>query len=65
MGQGQGPAGGDPSTASGLGPAYLEPLPAGRTDTVITALATNGKDPTCTVTQSQAIAGRDVFGKLI
>jgi hypothetical protein len=35
--------------------AYLEPLLAGQTDAVITALEAEGKDPTCTVTQRQAV----------
>jgi hypothetical protein len=35
--------------------AYLEPLLAGQSDAVITALEAEGKDPTCTVTQRQAL----------
>jgi hypothetical protein len=35
--------------------AYLEPLLAGQTDAVITALEAEGKDPTCTVTQRQVV----------
>jgi hypothetical protein len=35
--------------------AYLEALLAGQTDAVITALEAEGKDPTCTVAQRQAI----------
>jgi hypothetical protein len=35
--------------------AYLEPLLAGQTEAVITALEAEGKDPTCTVPQRQAV----------
>ena len=35
--------------------AYLEPLLAGQTDAVITALEAEGKDPTCTMLQRQAV----------
>ena len=35
--------------------AYLEPLLAGQTDAVITALEAEAKDPTCTATQRQAV----------
>jgi hypothetical protein len=35
--------------------AYLEPLLAGQTAAVITALAAEGRDPTCTVLQRQAV----------
>jgi hypothetical protein len=35
--------------------AYLEPLLAGQSDAVITALEAEAKDPTCTVTQQQAV----------
>src|SRR5215207_7404840 len=35
--------------------AYLEPLLAGQTDAVITALAAEGKDPTCTGTQRHVV----------
>ena len=35
--------------------AYLEALLAGQTDAVITALAVEAKDPTCTVPQRQAV----------
>jgi hypothetical protein len=35
--------------------AYLEPLLAGQIEAVITALEAEGKDPTCTVTQRQAV----------
>jgi hypothetical protein len=35
--------------------AYLEPLLAGQNDAVITALEAEAKDPTCTVTQQQAV----------
>jgi hypothetical protein len=35
--------------------AYLEPLLAGQTDAVITALEGEGKDPVCTSTQRQAL----------
>jgi hypothetical protein len=35
--------------------AYLEPLLAGQTDAVITALEADGKDPTCTMLQRQAV----------
>ena len=35
--------------------AYLEPLLAGQTDAVITALEAEANDPTCTATQRQAV----------
>jgi hypothetical protein len=35
--------------------AYLEPLLAGQTDAVITALEAAGQDPMCAVTQRQAV----------
>jgi hypothetical protein len=35
--------------------AYLEPLLAGQTDAVITALEAEGHEPTCTVPQRQAV----------
>jgi hypothetical protein len=35
--------------------AYLEPLLAGQTGAVITALEAEGKDPTCTMAQRQAV----------
>jgi hypothetical protein len=35
--------------------AYLEPLLAGQSDAVITALEAEGKDPTCTVLQGQVV----------
>jgi hypothetical protein len=35
--------------------AFLEPLLAGQTDAVITALEAEGNDPSCTVTQRQAV----------
>jgi hypothetical protein len=35
--------------------AYMEPLLAGQIEAVITALEAEGKDPTCTVTQRQAV----------
>jgi hypothetical protein len=40
--------------------AYLEPLLAGQTNAVITALEAEGKDPTCTMRQRQA--GRRTVG---
>jgi hypothetical protein len=35
--------------------AYLEPLLAGQTDVVLTALEAEAHDPTCTATQRQAV----------
>ena len=35
--------------------AYLEPLLAGQTDAVLTALEAEANDPTCTATQRQAV----------